>query len=303
MPNSPDPASARPARKSPLRRWLPLVGLLLFVVVLSRLDLSSLAAAVASLDPLGLCLGQAIILAILYLKAVRHYYLLRAKGIDMPFRSALQIFLQSSFWGFVSPGRLGEFSRMGYLKDYSPSALTSASTVVLDRLLDIAAVVLLWLGALFLAQFPGRDALVRLAAPGAVAGVAALAAARWWLARRRPDGRLAGIASALFSLPGKWRFLAATLAIWGLYYLGCWIMAAAIPVAAPAAFLVFCAATANAVSFLPLSVAGIGTRDATLVLLFSSMALDPAKAVVFSATFLLSYLTGMVACLPAVLRR
>lgn len=286
-----------------LKRWLPAVGLILCAVVLARLDLSSVRAALTEVEPGGLFLGQFLVTVMLLAKAVRHYYLLRAKGLAVPFGISTVIYFRSSFWGFVSPGRLGEFSRLGYLRDYSDSTLTSISTVVLDRVLDVTAVALFWLAALLLSDFPGREALIGLALTGVGLAVSALAAGRLLISRLQSGSRLAEAAQALFALRGKIGFLAVSLAIWGLYYLAFVIMAASIPVTAPVSYLVFCTASANVVAYLPLSVAGIGTRDALLIGLFAAVGLSSAHAILFSASFLVSYITSMALCLPFVLRR
>ena len=63
--------------------------------------------------------------------------------------------------------------------------------------------------------------------------------------------------------------------------------------------VVACVSISLAVSLLPISIAGLGTRDITLVALFSTLGLSSEAAIAFSTLLLLLYFVNSLICFPA----
>ena len=137
--------------------------------------------------------------------------------------------------------RVGELWRCTFVAGRSKAPFTTVmGSMVADRLADTLTVLALTLltfvvaapalGA-FMAKYPvGKDMLHMLFSPGVWIAVAVAGAAAWWLLRRYRDTAPVrklrkwtaetwqGFA-VVVTMPGKWRFLLLTIAIWGCYFL------------------------------------------------------------------------------------
>ena len=92
-----------------------------------------------------------------------------------------------------------------------------------------------------------------------------------------------------------------TLSGWILYYLTVYLLAASINIHIPFFFLVACVSITAVITLIPISISGIGTRDAVLILLFAQLGLSQESAVAFAVMILFMYavngLIGLVAWL------
>lgn len=134
------PPPARPSRRATILRWaLRLIGPVILAVVLLRLpEPKKLWELVRSVHALPLVAAIALNIVPLYLKALRWSLQLRTRGIDYPTRKAFVSLGASLYLGMLTPGRVGDVVRVQYLKHEAnvPYAEGLAS-IVLDRLMDL----------------------------------------------------------------------------------------------------------------------------------------------------------------------
>jgi hypothetical protein len=105
------PPTARP-KPGRVRKWLPLLGLVLLGWVFSRLDRGAFAAAFDQISAGTIALSCAWFGGNAWLKVLRWQRLLHSQGIALPHRVALAAFLSSQFYAQVTVGRVGEFMRI-----------------------------------------------------------------------------------------------------------------------------------------------------------------------------------------------
>lgn len=284
-----------------LRRLLPLAGLTLFAVILARMDTSAILRALAGVDPALFACGMLIVVAFQLCKAARHALILRCQGIDLPFWPAFLIYMKSTFWGLVSPGRLGEFSKVGYLKSHAATTSASAASVVVDRLFDVlAALTFLTASGMALGQPEGLTlALASLAFGAALVGGVGLLGVL--AARRASPSPVAAFLGHIAQIRRKLPLMGLSLAIWSLYYFGMYVLARSLGLAADPVFMTLCVSASNLVSIIPVSVAGIGTRDALLLALFARQGLPAEAAIAYSSFFLAAFVVLAVATAPFLL--
>jgi uncharacterized protein (TIRG00374 family) len=265
-----------------VRKWLPLLGLLLLAWVLSRLDLSQMRAAFARISVSSVCLACLWFTLNLWLKVLRWQRLLRAQGIVLPHRVALAAFLSSQFYAQVSVGRIGEFLRIEALLERGVGPGTALAACIFDRLLDVYAVLAagmcfgaFWLGDARVAALAGL-VLVALALIGrwamevlgrAEAPAFLERAARWpyplnQLARLLHHARdlVHGIRPMLAPRPlleaALW-----TLCAWYLYLAALFALADGLQIAVSRVLLTATAAFAALSSLLPVTISGLGARE------------------------------------------
>lgn len=291
-------------------KWaLRSIGLALFVFLLVRYQVleSLLSLDMASA---GLLLAAiALNVPQIVLKVVRWRYLLSVQGIRYPQLPATLAYFGSIFIGLLTPGRLGEFIKSVHVqRDCGVSSGRAFSSVLADRLFDLAA--LFVVGAAAIAALAVSDAgtwIVLLAfAALLTASVALFVHPRGFalLARLaeklrlgklfRPEGWLADLHEGLAALPARGVIVAVllTAAAYAVFYLQCWLVARAAGLPVGPFEVAFAVTLGSLVTLLPISVSGVGTRDAAIVSYLSSAGASGEVALAFSILIFVIFYVG-----------
>lgn len=110
------------------------VSLVLLVLLARRVPIPEAAAALARLQPGTLALCLALALVAYWGRARRWAMLLRRSGVRLPAFEAYRLTLVGTFYGLVTPGRIGEFARILHIGVPRSDTLPS---VVWDRVVDV----------------------------------------------------------------------------------------------------------------------------------------------------------------------
>jgi uncharacterized protein (TIRG00374 family) len=292
------------------RQLLRLLGPLLFLLILARINvgrtIETLGAARLSL----LCASLALYPLLLLLKAWRWRLLLRQQAAEYALNSAFLAYNSSLAIGYVTPGRLGEFVKALYLRnDLGLTAGYAFSSVILDRLLDLYALII---GALAgMAVFALPQPLVSLAIPVlAVIGLAPLlvlippvslrttavvtTAARYVVPiayQKDVSQSLADFQNGMDKLLGI-KLIAPvsfTVIAYVVFYSQSYLIAASLGLPISYGFAAFCVSVAGLMALLPISISGLGVRDLTFILILGTAGLAPETAVSYSLLFLLVF--------------
>ena len=124
------------------RKVLGIIGIIIFVIILSRLDLKEVYHIIRSIDPTWI--AALVVMRILYI-IIRSYawqYILRLMRIRYPLSRCFLVYCAGQFVGQVTPGRLGDLVRVVYLKKDGYNLIRPLITVLLDRISDITFVLL-----------------------------------------------------------------------------------------------------------------------------------------------------------------
>jgi uncharacterized membrane protein YbhN (UPF0104 family) len=262
-----------------------LVGPLLLVWVLWRFgDSETLTGAFkrASLWPLA---GAVLLDAgVIHAKLFRWQTLLAACNVRVDTASAYRAYLPSLFLGLATPGRVGDVVRIQYLKrDHGVRYPDGLAVSVVDRLCDVYVLLaFVSLGIVHLTN--ALSAPLARTAWLAVAGVAvaplllfipkiAEPAANWLYARVAGDGTPDGPSTffaALRSQVGRALIapLGATVAAFLINYLQAWLVASALGMTLSFSDVVAVVSISSLLGLLPISVSGIGVREAFFALVF-----------------------------------
>jgi hypothetical protein len=281
-PDMPPSAEARPAapraKLGRVRKWLPLLGLVLLAWVLSRLDRGALVGAFGQISAGALALSCAWFGGNAWLKVLRWQRLLISQGIALPHRVALAAFLSSQFYAQVTVGRVGEFMRIEALLERGVKPGTALAACVFDRLLDVFVVLSL---GVCLAAFGLGDRRIAIAAATGMLGLSLLGLwALSVLGRAQPTRWLAPLARSRFGarVLGFVRELAQgvrpmmrpralaeasfwTLLAWCGYFAALFALADGLGLAVSRVLLTATAAFAALSSLLPITISGLGARE------------------------------------------
>ncbi|RME51205.1 MAG: UPF0104 family protein [Deltaproteobacteria bacterium] len=294
------------------------IGVLLFLFILSRIDLGALLGLLGRVDLPLLAVGLFLAVPMVVLKALRWHFFLDRVGIGIGRGEALALYGSGLFLGPATPGRLGEFIRVFYLAERGHPFGTVFYTAFIDRFIDVVALLAIATAGIvfhlarfrvFLLPFLGGGILaivflVLLCRPSAgiegflrriVAGVLP----------NRTNERLdrvytefrAGLATLdVFTFSGA--FLV-TLLCWGIYFYEVELFARALGLAIPFSYLTTVTATATTLGLIPVTIFGLGTRDAVFFLFLGEVHVPRESAEALSLIILLWNLFIVALAFPA----
>ena len=304
-------------------RWvLRAVGPILFCIILYRLDLTHLVALLSNINILYLVLAIILFIPLLFVKAWRWQLLMRAQDIRYSLPESITMYAAAVYVGNITPGRLGDFIKVLYLiRDDHPFG-RSFVTVLLDKLFDLASLFLLAYASmlLFITLFEKTAIVISL-----ILAVILLLTI-FFICKKEFSMRILERvfssfiplryrenAKAVFSdfgsamkKSGSRQLVQATLITflgWIIYFLAMYLLALALGINIPFFYLVICASTSALVASIPISISGIGTRDAMMVLLFSYLGLNQESAIAFSISILFVYVVNGLIGLLAWLKK
>jgi uncharacterized protein (TIRG00374 family) len=292
------------------RKLIRLLGPLLFVLILSRIDVRGVLETIASARADFLLGALLLYPGLIMLKTWRWHILLRQQQTDYGLVPAFVVYNSSLGVGYVTPGRLGEFVKALYLRQDKGVPLGQGfSSVVMDRLFDLYLLVIIACAGMLTISLPEQLSLVPKVAlflvalgplvaliPAATRRVAVLlAGALTGLGtqqyhrdiERTLDSFQRGMESLLnlrLLLP-----LLVTVAAYGVFYLQCYLIAGALRLPLSYFYMAFCVSVASLVALLPISVSGLGVRDATFLALLLPLGVTAELAVSYSLLILLVF--------------
>lgn len=281
-----------------LKRLLSLlISLGLLAVILWRVDFARVAAVFAASRPGWLALSLLLAAPITVITAWR-FQLLMPPGVRVGFGEANRLILAASVLNLVLPSKLGDLSKAFFLRDRGGVApALGLALVVFEKGCDMLAL-LAWC-VYGLLTYPDKGPLLWLALAGVGGGLAAglaivgsASAARTFfgaagaVAPRKVGDKLRGFAAAweevrrfLAARPGRWAgFGAVSVGLWFLHLAQIWLFTVALREAVPFGANLGLAPLAILAGLLPLTFAGVGTRDAALVFFYAPWMPAPAAA-------------------------
>ena len=296
--------------------WLRLLGPALLILLLSQMDVQQAGATFLQADRVWVTLSTVLILPLIALKTVRWQGILRAQSIRYRFWPAYVAYFASLFVGFLTPGRLGEFTKALYVwhdgkSDASQqiSFASALSGVIADRIFDLGAVIIVsllalanlavdiaaWLALLAVCVLLAGG-FVLLLHPGAYSRVQRLG-----LRLGKPgiklfaeDGWVSELRLGLIHLRGGYLLAAIlfTAVAYGLYFGQCHLLALALDL--PLSYLQVCyvVALGGLVTLLPVSISGLGTREATMVAYLATMGISAEASLGFSLLVFATFYLG-----------
>lgn len=110
------------------------VSLVLLVLLARKVPIAEAATALARLEPGTLALCVALALVAYWGRARRWAMLLQRSGVPLSALEAYRLTLVGTFYGLVTPGRVGEFARILHIGAPRSDTLPS---VVWDRVVDV----------------------------------------------------------------------------------------------------------------------------------------------------------------------
>ncbi len=282
------------------------VGGSILLYLFNKIGFGKIKAAVLSLDPVYM-LGFFFFLALsVIFKGLKWKMSLGIFDIKTKLFDATEMWIIGFSIGAMTPGRMGDFVKILYLNEKKSKSL---GAVLLDRLSDVFAVVLFaFMGlGIFGRAMGATNQMLFLGAIILLFGAVAVkkyhkplsgAFFRRMVPEKYKDSLKAGVRNFLKyskqALKCRKRILGISLMsifIWMISGAQGFIIARSLGIDIGYLPLLFIMSIVALVELIPVTVAGLGTREATIVLLMSVLGVESEKSIVFSlVNFIFGYL-------------
>jgi hypothetical protein len=300
-----------------IRRLLPFIGLIVLAyILLTQVDFSEVARIFASLNPWYCALALFACVPILLLVNLEWQLLLRQQGFHVTYTYSMKNLLIGFFYGFITPGGIGGYLQTVYLKQESGQPLPKCAsniitlhTIDLITLLGFAVLGGILLGGhfplfliLFVALFIFIIALFIL-----YLNQDTSSALLQWLFKTRImqviQHQFEDPLESFFEQLPRLRALILPFILsilgWLVSFTELYLISRLFAIDVPYLPFILMIAMANVIALLPISIYGIGTREATLITLFA-VYLVPSEQIVslslfwFALVWLIPSLAGAV---------
>jgi len=287
------------------KKYSFLIGIILFIIILQNLDIKEIIKNIKDINILYLLAVIALLVPTLIIKSFCWNYILRKQKIKYSLKDTFIMYCSGLYFGIITPGRIGEITRALYLKKDGHSMGKSLMSIVLDRISDFAFLFLfILLGGLFFVTTFQKEILIF------VIGIIIIIVfflfflkiglIKWFL------NKLFQILTPkkyqkswkinfqdfindlkIFSFKNYLIIFLITAFSWSFYYFQAYLFAKGMNINIPFLYLTISVTIAGFITLIPISISGIGSRDAALILLFAPYAVPKEQIIIFSALILL----------------
>ena len=286
-----------------------LIGILLFIFILTRIDLPSLFEIFLGINLFFLCCALLVNGIAIVMKSFKWKLIVSTLKKEISLSLSIRAFLIGFSFSVLTPAKLGDFVRAFYIRDEQCNLGKALSSVVTDRLIDIvtlfsfAFVGILVFSFVFHREILSVSLLVILAV--AIASAVYIVTNKQLLTRLlRPFFNIfiphhhkktvseyyhdffSGL--SVFFQNKKIFFLVILVGIvsWFPPIVYASLLALSLGITVEPTFFVLVIPIISLLDLLPISISGIGTRDAALIFLFGLQGIPPESAVAFSLLYL-----------------
>lgn len=291
------------------------VSLGILAVIYCKIDFGKLLAAFAHSDPLWLAASLGMVIPLTLFTSWRLQQLMPARG-QLGFGEANKLILMASVLNLVLPSKMGDIAKAYFMRDKGHlSGSLALSLVVFEKSCDMLSL-LIWC-VFGLLMYPQKDLLfwsMTAGVTGALVfgslllGSTGFANFFFYAAERFAPGK---IAAKLAKLQASWsemhgyfwaskrqffKIVSTSVFIWFLHLLQIWMFILALKAWTPFLSNLALSPLAILAGLLPLTFAGVGTRDAALVLFYAPFFDAPTAAalgILCTGRYLLPALGGL----------
>ena len=282
-----------------IKNLLPIFGIIILIIILSTLDLQKIADIFLKINPVYSILSFLIIIPLIILANIGWQIILKKQKINVSFLYSIKNFFIGYFYGFITPGAFGAYIRSIYLSKKSGAQIPKCvSNIIIFNTIEYLTLLILGaIGAIYLSSIFSYLFFIILLIIILVITLFLF----FFKANRSRVLFIKIIQSRIFStikdkieksltsfyedLPKlKETFLPSIISIFGwiLKYIMLFFVAKLFFIEIPFFTFIMIMAVAEVISSLPISIYGLGTREATLITIFKVWGIESENIVSFS---------------------
>ncbi|HIH00097.1 MAG TPA: flippase-like domain-containing protein [Thermoplasmata archaeon] len=281
------------------KKLLPIAGIILLIYVLWRFDVGKIISVFTTINPFYIALS--FLSLPLYVLVINFEWqiLQRKQNIHVSYWYSLKNYFIGYFYGFITPGGFGNYLRALYLREESNTPLPKciSNIVTLNSIDLIALFIISSIGGIFLlGRYP------YLLIISLVFLFTATAIFIFFLRQRKSkqlferllhtqifqtiqrfmDDPMETFYEDLPRFRDLWLPFLISFVSYVIFFTELYLIGQLFGISVPYLTMFFMVAISATVAAIPISVHGVGTRDATLVALLSMYNISPEKSVSFT---------------------
>jgi len=287
-----------------IKKYLFFIGLFLFIFIISKINFFELFANFKKIDLKFLIFALLMSFPLFFFKSLCWNYLKKRQGINYSLKNSILMNGAGLYFGIITPGRSGEIIRALYLKKDGHSIGKSLVSLFLDRLSDLIFLLIFTvIGlAIYLSVFHEKIIYSLI--------LIIITTISIFFIIKTPVLKFFGKKLFYLLVPSKlqnsWKIniqefindlkiynsknyliiFLLTACSWTAYYIQMFILTKGLNINVNFLYLAIVVTITGLITILPISISGIGTRDAALILLFTPLSIPLEKIITFSALIL-----------------
>ena len=279
------------------KNWYHFIGMLIFLyIIFYKIDFIKIKNIIFKANLNFIILAIVLTFIMLLIQVWRWNYLKKIQNINYRFRDSFLIYGAGMYFGIITPGRLGDLIKIIYLKQGGHSTGKSAVSVIADRLADLIFLLTIgYLSMLFFAKFFIFEIIiisviilliliVILFLKNDLFKKSINKIFLWFIPEKYKQALVLNIQDLkvdfkIYKLNNYFVLFILTALAWIFYYLQMFFLAKSI-------YLTMSVTIAAIVTLIPISIYGLGTRDAALLFLFSLIGIGSEKTITLSLLIL-----------------
>ena len=289
------------------------IGIIIFILIVIELDLTK-TTEILSETKLTYCLaGLALFIPHLFLKVYRWSRILYFQKIRIRFKKLIHPYIGSYGLGIITPWKVGETTRIFYLRSKKVPLGTASFSALIDRLIDVSFFMLIGVLSMFFlfSYFKSYLIGVTLAIVLVIMGGILLIKFRHklfkfatkFIIHKKIRKKTEITIQEIWAEFKKFRFMAyvelflITALSWLFFYFEVYLFSMALNIPLTLWHVIILVSIASIVNMLPITVSGIGTRDATFAFLFGIFGFATEQAIALSLLILFMWVVNALFCL------
>jgi glycosyltransferase 2 family protein len=291
---------------SSVKKYLPFIGIIFLIYLIYSLDVNKVLSSLLSIKPIYIVFAISLTLPRILIRNFKWMLIQKEQKIYLTFLQSLKIFMIGYFYGVITPGFLGHLIRVPYMKEKTnePYGKLFINIFIETSLGSIVQYVMVLLGLIFiLEKFPQDENLKMIFIIFASFAIISALILLYFLKKDRGEKTLSFIIK--YTIPKKYKntyysFINAfyndfpritrliiptflTFLTYLLVFSQEYIIVMALGINIPFLSFMLLFPVANVAGYLPITFAGLGTREYTSIIIFSTLySIDQADVLVFT---------------------
>lgn len=282
-----------------LKKGYLLIGLFIFIWIIKDIDFNYFKNSLSKINILYFLLAIILNLPNIFFKSYRWKKIMDTQKIFYSIKNSFLMYGSGSLLGLITPGKLGDFSKIIYLKKDNYSFSRAFLGNFLDKFFDLLFILIFSIIALFflpLFSYSVFNYYTLFKWFGLIILVLLVIITFFYFKNRKAFYNfILEILTDIkkFKLRDIFYIFLLTIAQWFSYFLIIYFIAVSINLHHYVSFfyLSFSSALVILTVLLPISVMGIGTREAVLIFLLTPFGLTKETIILFSLLVLINYLS------------
>lgn len=285
------------------RKYLPIIGILLFIYILYKINIINILEEIFNANIYFVLISFIFVFLGLITQTLKWHVIARKQKINIDFRESFNINFISNFYGFITPSKLGTIIRAEYLRKYTGNIGKGLCNFILDKIMDIASVIFIAITfsfifkdkldlpiGVFTMMFLGFVLVTLFFISKERSRFVLNFFYRKFLPEKLKDKAKLTFDSFYENIPKKRYFIlffVLNLVNWIIIYFVMYLIGLSLGVNLPFIYFLAILPIGTLVSIIPISVNGLGTREAALIVMFGIFEISKTKVVSMSILSLL----------------